>query len=161
MSVQLHSCPGKRDRPSRLLPHVLWCWSPTGTQSRAGAPSTALGSPRSARKPHAMPDSEVGCYQAALCIWWLPWKLIKRLAQTRPSSSDRSSHFGKHQTALKCDNGVCQFLHTECCFLQRDCLSWPSGAVGAFRPPTPWSKVWGIDGVQKGRAGFGRGGERS
>lgn len=137
----------------------LTCGTPTERQNRPRAPSTALGSPEAqGRLTQWVPGSEAGCCQAALCISWLHWKLIKLLAQTLPSSRDRSSHFRKHQTALKCDIGVCQFLHRECCFLQRDYLCWPSGTVWASRSPTPGSKVWVVDGVEEGRARWRRGG---
>lgn len=111
------------------------------------ASSTALGSPGSSRMSQAVPGSEAGCCQAALCPWCLPWELIKCLAQTLPFSGDGSLHF---RIALKCDHGICQFLHSECCFLQRDYLSWPSGTVWASRSPTCWSRFWVVEMVQEG-----------
>lgn len=149
----------QKEQTKPVASPYLTCGTPTERQSRPRAPSTALGSPEAqGRLSQWVPGSEAGCCQAALCISWLHWKLIKLLAQTLPSSRHRSSHFRKHQTALKCDIGVCQFLHRECCFLQRDYLCWPSGTVWASRSPTPGSKVWVVDGVEEGRARGRRGG---
>lgn len=90
-------------------------------------------------------------------IWWLHWILIKSLAQTLPSSSD-SSHFGKHQMALKCDNGFYQFLHTGRDIPQQEYLSQPSGTVWASRQTIPCSPEQGlvvdgayVDGTMSGR----------
>lgn len=86
--------------------------------------------------------ADKGCCQATLCIWWLRWKLIKSLAQTRPSSSD-SSHFGKHQIALKCDDGFHRFLHTGRYIPQQEYLSGSRELFGLpdERSPAPRSKA--------------------